>query len=225
VTTVPILMYHYIRELPPNTTDQLGYGLSIAPKLFDQELTYLANSGYDSVTMDDVTSHITRGTPLPGKPIVLTFDDGYADFYTAAWPLLKKHHLNATVYLVVDFLGKPGYMSWQQAQELRDAGVEIGAHTLDHVDLAIQPLAQARRQIDDSRHILQQRLNVPVDTFAYPSGRYTQATVKLVNDAGFTSAVTTNFGARHTAANLLTLARVRVSGGISMPNYIKNLAG
>jgi peptidoglycan/xylan/chitin deacetylase (PgdA/CDA1 family) len=225
VTVVPILMYHYIRELPPNTPDQLGYGLSIAPKLFDAELAYLAGAHYDTVSMDDVSNHITKGAPLPPKPIVLSFDDGYSDFFAAAWPLLKKYHLGATVYLVVDFLGKPGYMSWPQAQELRDAGVDVGAHTLDHVDLAIQPPAQAKRQIDDSRHILQQRLNAPVDSFAYPSGRYTQATVKLVADAGFSSAVTTSFGARHTASTMLTMARVRVPGGISMPNFIKNLNG
>lgn len=223
VTELPVLMYHYIRELPPNTRDQLGYGLSIAPKLFDQQLAYLAAAHYDTVAMGDVASHIIRGTPLPPKPIVLSFDDGYADFYTAAWPLLKKYHLGATVYLVVDFLGKPGYMSWQQAQELRDAGIDIGAHTLDHVDLAIQPLPIARRQIADSRRILQQRLNAPVNSFAYPSGRYTPVTVRIVADAGFAAAVTTSFGARQTAANILTMPRVRVPGGISMQNFVKNL--
>ena len=108
VTTVPVLMYHYIRELPVNTPDQLGYGLSVSPKLFEDELGYLAGAGYQSVSMADVTSHVTRGTPLPPKPIVLTFDDGYADFYTAALPLLDRYHFTATTYLVVNFLGKPG---------------------------------------------------------------------------------------------------------------------
>lgn len=225
VTTVPILMYHYIRELPPNTTDKLGYGLSIAPRLFEEELAYLAGAGYHSVSMDELVSHMTKGTPLPPKPVVLTFDDGYADFYTTAWPLLKKYKLGATAYLVVNFLGKPGYMTWQQAQDLRDGGIEIGAHTLDHVDLAIQNPAQARRQIVESRRTLQQRLNAPVNTFAYPAGKFTPATVKLVGEAGFSSAVTTNPGQRHTTANLLTLTRVRVPGGISLPAYIKNLGG
>ncbi|HLG71225.1 MAG TPA: polysaccharide deacetylase family protein [Chloroflexota bacterium] len=225
VTTVPILMYHYIRELPANTTDKLGYGLSIPPKVFDQQLAYLQGAGYQSISMDDLVGHIAKNKPLPAKPIVLTFDDGYADFYTAAWPELKKYHFSATAYIVVDFVGRPGYMSWQQLQDLRDGGIEIGAHTMDHVDLSIQKEPQAKHQIDDSRLILQQRLGVPVDTFAYPSGRYNANTVKLVGQAGFGSAVTTAFGARHTAANLLTLSRVRVPGGISMPNFIKNLAG
>jgi peptidoglycan/xylan/chitin deacetylase (PgdA/CDA1 family) len=225
VTVVPILMYHYIRELPPNTTDKLGYGLSVAPKLFDAQLAYLASNGYHSVSMDDVVSHITHDTPLPAKPIVLTFDDGYADFYSAALPLLQKYHATATAYIVVDFLGKPGYMSWQQVQDLRDDGFEIGAHTLDHVDLTKQPPAQLRRQVDDSRQILRQRLNVPVNTFAYPSGRENAAVVKEVATAGFASAVTTAFGSRHTAANLLTMARVRVPGGVPMQTFIKNLNG
>lgn len=223
VTVVPILMYHYIRELPPKTPDQLGYGLSIAPSLFDQQLGYLAKAGYTSVSMEALVSHMSKGSPLPAKPIVLSFDDGYADFYTAALPVLKKHHFTATAYLVVDFLGRPGYMSWQQAQDLRDSGMEIGAHTMDHVDLAIQPLAKAQYQIDGSRRSLQTRLSLPIDTFAYPSGRYNATTVKLAADAGFSSAVTTAFGERHTVAQLLTLSRVRVPGGISMPSFIKNL--
>ncbi|MBV8085781.1 MAG: polysaccharide deacetylase family protein [Chloroflexi bacterium] len=225
VTLVPILMYHYIRTLPPNTPDKLGYGLSIAPPLFEQQLAYLAGAGYVSVTMAEVSDRIANpAAPLPPKPIVLSFDDGYADFYTAAWPLLQKYHFSATVYLVVDFLGRPGYMSWQQAQELKDAGVEIGAHTLDHVDLAKQQPAQAQRQINDSGTILRQRLGASVTTFAYPSGSFTAATVKLVGQDGFRSAVTTNFGDKHTAADLLTLTRVRVPGGISMPNFVKNLS-
>jgi peptidoglycan/xylan/chitin deacetylase (PgdA/CDA1 family) len=224
MTVVPILMYHYVRELPANTKDQLGFGLSVSPKLFEQQLNYLAGASYTSVTMDQVSSHIASGAPLPPKPVVLSFDDGYGDFYTTAWPLLRKYHFSATVYLVVDFLGRPGYMSWQQAQDLKQAGVEIGAHTLDHVDLAIQQPAQAQRQISDSGAILRQRLGAPVKTFAYPSGRYTAATIKLVGAAGFTSAVTTAFGERHTSGDLLTLTRVRVPGGISLPSFIKNLS-
>jgi peptidoglycan/xylan/chitin deacetylase (PgdA/CDA1 family) len=224
VTVVPILMYHYIRDLPPNTRDVLGYRLSIAPKVFEQQLQYLAGAGYTSVSMAQVTDHILYGTALPPKPIVLTFDDGYADFYTTAWPLLQQYHFNATTYLVVDFLGKPGYMSWMQAEHLRDAGVEIGAHTMDHVDLSIQPPASARHQIADSGAILRQRLNAPVTTFAYPSGQYNANTVKIVGESGFTSAVTTAFGSRHTASTLLTMSRVRVQGGDSMPNFVKNLS-
>ncbi len=223
VTVVPILMYHYIRELPPNTPDKLGYGLSIAPKLFDAELAYLASQSYTSVSMDDVVRHMKSGTPLPAKPVVLSFDDGYADFYTAAWPLLQKYHFSATVYLVVDFLGKPGYMSWQQAQELKAAGVEIGAHTLDHVDLAKLSPAQARTQIAGSRTALQQRLSAPVDTFAYPSGQFNTETPKLVAEAGFSSAVTTAFGDKHTTDKLMIMPRVRVPGGIRLQDYAANL--
>ena len=217
-------MYHYIRELPPNTPDQLGYGLSIPPNLFEQQLAYLAGAGYTSISMDDLVNHLAHGMVLPPKPIVLSFDDGYADFYSAALPPLRRYHFTATTYLVVDFLGRPGYMSWQQALELKADGMEIGAHTMDHVDLAIQPLAQAQHQIGDSRKILQQKLDAPVDTFAYPSGSYNAATIKIVNEDGFTSAVTTQPGDRHSAKNLLTLQRVRVYGGITMPSFIASVA-
>ncbi|MDE3076842.1 MAG: polysaccharide deacetylase family protein [Chloroflexota bacterium] len=224
VTHVPILMYHYIRELPPTTPDRLGYGLSVSPRLFEQQLSYLAGAGYHIVSMAQLAGHMTRGTPLPANPIVLTFDDGYADFYSAALPLLQQYHFSATTYLVVDFLNRPGYMTWQQAAQLRDLGFEIGAHTLHHVDLAVVPASTAHAQIDQSRRILRQRLNAPVETFAYPSGRFNAAVLREVARSGFTSAVTTNFGDRYTVGQLLTLPRVRVPGGISTPNFIKNLS-
>ncbi|MBV8084413.1 MAG: polysaccharide deacetylase family protein [Chloroflexi bacterium] len=224
VTTVPILMYHYIRDVPVNSPDKLGYGLSVAPKLFDQQLSWLASNGYSSISMGQLADHIAGGAALPPKPVVLTFDDGYSDFYTAALPILQRYHFTATAYLVVDFLGKPGYLSWQQAQALEQASMEVGDHTLDHVDLAIQLLPQAQRQIGDSRTMLQQRLGVPISTFAYPSGRYNDSVVKIVGSNGFRSAVTTDPGDRYTPAKLLTLPRVRVSGGESAAALAKSLA-
>ena len=225
VTTVPILMYHYIRELPANTPDRIGYGLSIPPVTFDQQLAYLARAGFHGVTMSQVTNHVLTGAPLPPRPIALTFDDGYSDFYTAALPLLQRYHFTATTFLVVNFLGRPQYMSWQQALQLPNDGIEVGAHTLDHVDLAIQPLATATREIRDSGLILRQRFGVPVQAFAYPSGRYDAAVLRIVAASGFTSAVTTNYGSSYTRAELLTLPRVRVYGGITMPSYIKEVGG
>jgi peptidoglycan/xylan/chitin deacetylase (PgdA/CDA1 family) len=224
VTSVPILMYHYIRDVPASSPDKLGYGLSVAPKLFDQQVSWLAANGYTSISMGQLADHLAGGVPLPPKPIVLTFDDGYADFYTAALPVLQRYHFTATSYLVVDFLGKPGYMSWQQAQAVQQAGLEVGDHTLDHVDLAIQLLPQAQRQIGDSRTMLQQRLGAPIGTFAYPSGRYNDSVVKMVGADGFRSAVTTDPGDRYTAAKVLTLPRVRVSGGESVAALAKSLA-
>lgn len=216
-------MYHYIRSLPVNTPDKLGYGLSVAPRLFDEQLSYLNRARFTSVSLDQVVAHMVHGAPLPPRPVVLSFDDGYEDFYTTAFPLLRKHHLTATTYLVVNFLGKPRYMTWRQAREIQDAGMEIGAHTMDHLDLTIQPLAQARHQILDSAVLLRRRLAAPVRTFAYPSGRYNATVLRLVAEAGFTSAVTTQYGDRQTVSRLLTMPRLRVPGGISMAGYIASL--
>jgi peptidoglycan/xylan/chitin deacetylase (PgdA/CDA1 family) len=224
VTAVPILMYHYIRDIPASSPDKIGYGLSVAPKLFAQQMSWLAANGYTTISMADLANHIAGGQPLPPKPIVLTFDDGYSDFYAAALPVLQRYHFTATTYLVVDFLGKPGYMSWQQAAAVQQAGIEVGDHTLDHVDLAIQLLPQAQRQIGDSRTALQQRLGVPISTFAYPSGRYNANVIKIVGADGFRSAVTTDPGDHYTSAKLLTLPRVRVPGGVSLAAFAKSLS-
>jgi peptidoglycan/xylan/chitin deacetylase (PgdA/CDA1 family) len=219
---IPILMYHYIRDVSISSPDKLGYGLSVGPRLFDDQLGYLSTAGYHSISMDELTAYVTTGKVLPSKPVVITFDDGYADLYNVAMPLLNRYGFSATAYIVPDFVGRPGYISWGQLNELNE-GFEIGAHTMDHVDLAIQTSAIAWRQIDQSRTVLRQRTGRPVNTFAYPSGRFNAAVAKQVAEAGFSSAVTTNFGSRFAAKDLITLPRVRVPGGISLPNFIKNL--
>jgi hypothetical protein len=103
---VPILMYHYIRP-DPGPDDPIGQGLSVSPELFAEHLAFLADGGYTPITMADLADIWDGREPMPPKPIVLTFDDGYRDFYTDAWPLLRQYGFPATVYVITSVIDEP----------------------------------------------------------------------------------------------------------------------
>ena len=153
----PILMYHYIRSVDPGS-DPLGYELSVTPDDFNSQMAWLREQGYIGVRMDGITRCLRGEAPCPAKAIALTFDDGYADAYTDALPVLKRYGLIATFYIVTNFVGQPGYMTWEQVAELRDAGMEIGAHTVSHPDLTTLDWETAGFEIAQSKTELDHRL-------------------------------------------------------------------
>ncbi len=102
--TIPILMYHYVRVVT-NPRDIIGKNLSVTPALFAQQMQYLADHGYTTLTLHDIYCILTGAELLPAKPIALTFDDGYLDFYTHAWPILKEHNFNSTSYIITGSCG------------------------------------------------------------------------------------------------------------------------
>jgi len=116
---VPILMYHYINTPPPNA-DAIRRDLSVPPERFREHLAYLKSQGYQTITLHDLVYALTRGTPLPPKPIILTFDDGYEDNYTNAFPILQEFGYIGTFFIITNNpdTGRPGYMSWDQLREM-----------------------------------------------------------------------------------------------------------
>jgi len=206
--TAKILMYHYIRDVDPKK-DPLGFRLSVSPALFAQQLAVIHDAGYSVITMADLMAH--KGGP---KTVVLTFDDGYEDFYTTAYPLLQHYGWKATLYIISGKIGGP-YMSWQQIQDLHTAGFEIGAHTVDHPSLDKLTPEQQHHEIFDSKATLEQEIGAPVTAFCYPSGRYNATTVQLVKQAGFTSATTTKGGIATTSSDAFLLPRLRIDPSVT----------
>jgi peptidoglycan/xylan/chitin deacetylase (PgdA/CDA1 family) len=202
-----ILMYHYIRTVDQKK-DRLGYGLSVTPEAFEAQLALFQREGYTSLTMDQVT----QGYGGP-KTIAITFDDGYLDFYTTAYPLLKKYGFTATAYIISGKIGG-NYMTWDQIREVQAGGIEIGAHTVNHVDLATATEEVQRHEIFDSKAAIEEQVHVPVVSFCYPSGKHSAVTEQLVQEAGFTSATTTVEGQVRAEDNRFLLSRVRMSPGL-----------
>jgi peptidoglycan/xylan/chitin deacetylase (PgdA/CDA1 family) len=212
----PILMYHYIRSVDP-ASDQLGYDLSVTPDDFHSQIAWLHEQGYIGVRMDGITRCLRGEAPCPAKAIALTFDDGYADAYTDVLPMLKRYGLVATFYIVTNFVGQPGYMTWEQVAELRDAGMEIGAHTVGHPDLTTLDWETAGFEIAQSKADLEQHLSINVTSFCYPTGLYNAGIEEQVRAAGYINATTTRWD--NDTSDIMALPRRRISGGTALDGF------
>ena len=129
-------MYHYI-SVPPAGADIYRRDLSVTPALFESHLKYLTDAGYHAITLDDLLYALAQGRELPAKPVILTFDDGYEDNYTNAFPLLQKYNMVGHFFIISDFVNqeRPGYMTWPQIEEMAAAGQRFGSHSRDHPNL------------------------------------------------------------------------------------------
>lgn len=203
--TVPILLYH---KPPANLNAQLDA---------------LVAKGYTTITMAELASFFNGKGTLPKKPVVITFDDGFSEQLDTIAPL-KAHHMKATYYLIIGgdksnwCIGilrhnktcGDNYMDWADVHKLVDSGVaEIGAHTIDHPNLAGMSVADQQKQIVESKNALEKELGIPITTFAYPYGRYNASTITIVRQAGFGTAVTTVGGVQQSLQNRYTLLRER----------------
>jgi peptidoglycan/xylan/chitin deacetylase (PgdA/CDA1 family) len=221
---VPILTYHYIRT-NLDSRDRLGFALSVTPADFAAQMDWLASNGFHPITPADLYAYLSGTRGLPSRPVILSFDDGYADFYTAALPILRAHEYTAVAYIVSGFIGRPGYMTAAQIIEADRAGIEIGSHTVDHANLARSAPGSIHLELVASKQALEQLLGHQVLSFCYPSGQFNGGVVAAVRAAGYRDATTTVFGYVHYLSDRYTWSRLRISGGESMNRFAAALLG
>lgn len=216
---IPILMYHSI-----SSHASPGFRPCIvSPETFEKHLIYLDQCRYTSVTVTQFVQAIARGGDgLPPRPVILTFDDGYADFYTDALPALQRHGFSATLYIVTAFVGSTSrwlqhmgegmrpMLTWEQLGEISASGIECGAHTHTHQALDVLTLAVVRDEIVRSKELLEEHLGVQVSSFAYPFGYYTARVRQAVRMAGFASACATKGTLSSLHDDPYTLARLAI---------------
>jgi peptidoglycan/xylan/chitin deacetylase (PgdA/CDA1 family) len=176
---VPVLEYHVIGDPPPGAPLP---GLYLSVPDFRAQLDWLAAHGYRAVTMDAVWRHWTSGAPLPAKPVVLTFDDGYASDVTVVRPLLRAHGWPGNLNLQI------GNLVPQKVRRLIAAGWEIDAHTFTHHDLTTETGSELAHDVAGSRSWLRSVFRVPANFFCYPAGRYDAAVIAAVQRAGYEGA-------------------------------------
>lgn len=206
---VPILLYHHIDNKP-------GW-LYVDPTTFASQMGYLIQKGYAVITLPEVVAGLVSGG-LPVKSAVLTFDDGYRDFYTQAYPVLKQKGLKATVFLITQLMEGDAYLTWQQAKEMVGSGlITIGDHTLSHRSLTSLPEDKIKDEIISSKSILESQLGVPINVFAYPYGSYNQTVIKYLTEGGFAAAVLSQ-GGTSCAKLPYGLRRIHI-GRSSLSNY------
>jgi peptidoglycan/xylan/chitin deacetylase (PgdA/CDA1 family) len=221
--TLPILMYHYVGNPPSMRNDLLGYRLTVSPADFTAQMDWLTNHGFHPVDFNDVRAYFAGSQPLPANPIVVTFDDGYADLYTNAYPILAAHGFKAVAYIVSGFVGQPRYVTPAQVVQMDQNGIEIASHTVDHANLARSSNASVMRELVDSKRSLENLLGHPVLDFAYPSGAFNAQAVAAVQRVGYDTAVTTLFSVDHSVADRYLWTRVRVGGGESLADFASSL--
>jgi len=215
---VPILMYHSISNVDPTNSS-----LVISRDFFSRQMQYIKEHDYDVISLDKLVRMMREGVDIPQNYVVLTFDDGYRDFYTDAYPVLKKHGFTATIFLTTGYLGKgAGYMpciSWEEAEELaEDDLIDIGSHTLSHHLLPLLSLEEAREEIFLSKQILEERFRKPVTTFCYPAGALDDSIKEIVKEAGYETAVGTAYQrGQYKNDDFYVLKRVFVSNISSHP--------
>ena len=221
---VPILMYHYVSALPPNP-DRYRRDLTVLPENFEAQLQYLTDEGYHTITLTDLTLHLTQGYPLPERPIVLTFDDGYSDAYEVVFPLLLEYGFTGTFFVLATptHFESPGYMTWAQMKEMADAGMEIQAHGRDHVDLRNRSYDYLVYQIVGIQEAIRYHTGRLPRFFCYPSGQYDADVIAVLESAGYWGAVTTAWGETHTRDDLFEMPRLRIRGGDTLESFTDKL--
>ncbi len=211
---VPILLYHYISQ-PPARADVYRRDLSVTPERFAEHLQYLKDAGYTTITLDDLLYALAQGKPLPAKPIILTFDDGYRDNYENAFPLLKSAGDVATFFIMTDLVtdGAAGYMTWPQVEEMAAAGQRFGCHgRQDHRSLSGRSLDYLVWAALGCKETIEQHLGYHPRWVAYPSGEYDARTIAVFKSAGYWGGLTTDQGTEHSLDKLFELKRIRVRG-------------
>lgn len=214
---VPILMYHHIAPAGPSARLP---ALWVAPAAFAAQVRALRRAGYRAVTLGRVWDAWTGGPPLPRRPVVVSFDDGYADQVRHALPALRRARWPGVLNLALDFL--PAMGGAAAVRRLLAAGWEIDSHSITHPDLTTLAPARVRAELAGSRARIRELFGVPANFFAYPSGHLNASVVAAVRRAGYLAATTTRTGYA-TPRDRFRLARVQVSRGITAAGLLRRL--
>jgi peptidoglycan/xylan/chitin deacetylase (PgdA/CDA1 family) len=220
---VPVLMYHVIAPPPAGAPFP---GLYVPAPAFADQMQALKAAGWHPVTLDQVRAYWLRGVPLgPGKPIVLTFDNGYHSQYANALPILKRLHWVADEN--IQLTGLPpsqGGITGREVQALVDAGWELDTQGMSHSDLVTDSPSELAYQVATARRLLRRRYRVPVDWFCYPSGQYNAAVVAEVKAAGFVGSTTVVPGWASPSEDPYALPRLRVLNGTTGAQLVSEIA-
>ncbi len=222
--TVPILMYHVINPPPAGAPYP---GLYVPASEFAAQMQALKAAGWHPVTMDQLEANWTRGVPLgAGKPIVLSFDNGYQSQFQNALPVLRR--LGWVGVENIQLTGLPpsqGGLTEPQVKGLIAAGWELDTQGISHADLITLSASELHYQVATARQMLQQRYGVPVNWFCYPSGHYNAAVIDEVKAAGFVGSTTVIPGWATPSTDRFRLPRLRVLGGTSPSALLQQITG
>lgn len=213
---VPILYYHSVMQ-------EDGNELRMPPKQLEAQMAYLQDQGFQSISLEQLYQASYKGGVLPAKPFVLTFDDGYVDNYTTAFPILEKYGFTATVFMVTSYINGEGYMSWQQLKELTANGWEIEGHTTNHPYLTKINASTLLSELNSSKELLEKELGRAANFFAYPYGDLNDNVVQALKDTGYLMAVTTERGWADVKVDAWRVKRIYCFASMGMNEFTRRM--
>lgn len=220
---VPVLMYHQVLgdgELSA-VVRHTNPAYTISRQRFAEQLAHLADSGFRTLTLEQLVSRRWEGE----RGVVITFDDGWADNYHQAFPLLRQRGMTATIFVVTGFVGTKGYLTWEEIREMAEAGMDIQSHTTSHRPLGMLTEAEIRHELEDSRNILEDRLGRQVRFVSMPQGVFTPAVLHFAQESGYLGVCTSEPGLRHMAIAPAVLKRINVSGAWDLATFSRIVDG
>ena len=215
---VPIMMYHSVDYEYHHLEES---GNVVRPEYFRQHMEYLKKFKYNVIGVDELIEGIKSGRRFPHNNVVITFDDGYVDNYVYALPILKEYHYPFMLAIISDLIGKEGFLTWDQVKEMAQAGAIIVSHSRTHAYL---PMVSREKQYDEivnSKKIIEQKLGIRVKYFVYPIGGFTGDIKKIVKEAGYEAAFTTNRGYDRYNKDVYELDRIRFGKHKPNPYFLR----
>jgi peptidoglycan/xylan/chitin deacetylase (PgdA/CDA1 family) len=236
-SSVPILMYHSISRGDERSVHPY-YRIQTTPEVFAQHMLFLRDHGYRAVNLQQAVDTLRGEGTATGKPVVLTFDDGYADFYRGAFPVMAQYGFTATVYLPTGYIGNSpmsfkGHecLTWNEVRELQAHGITFGSHTVTHPQLQSLSRAEVQRELRDSRATIEDAVGTSVSSFAYPFA-FPQAHVSFCRflretlvACGYQNGVCTNIGTARTSDDVFFLRRLPANSADDLALFGAKLEG
>jgi peptidoglycan/xylan/chitin deacetylase (PgdA/CDA1 family) len=225
---VPVLMYHEIAGI---TATPAPSSFAVTPEAFADHVAYLHDAGFTAITAGALAEILAGGAgSLPERPVVISFDDGYSDFYDQALPLLKQYGHTATVFQTTERIGverpdRRAMMSWREIAEVAEAGVEIGAHTMTHPQLDQLPAKELREELHGSKSLIEDHLGMAVPGLSYPYGYSNDKVRQMARELGYTYAYAVDNAMTTSGADQFALPRLTVKQTTTFESFCKMVNG
>ncbi|MBY0114110.1 MAG: polysaccharide deacetylase family protein [Phycisphaerales bacterium] len=219
---VPVLMYHHLREPGPSMADRLNARFDVSPTEFAKQLDFLRVNGYTAIDCRTLEAAVRRGKPLPAKPVMLTFDDGWREQYTIAFPLLKERGMVGVFYVHTGVLSDDpgrGYTTWADLCEMRDAGMDVQSHTISHPSLPGVETLKLDEELRVSKAVLERYFGEECISLAYPFGDFTEREVIAAERAGYRFALTTEVGLVHDRGEPFEIGRTIITSTDNLDDF------
>jgi peptidoglycan/xylan/chitin deacetylase (PgdA/CDA1 family) len=215
-----LLVYHDIDEgdRPQGGVEEKVY--TIGREAFTGQMEYLRQQRYAVTSLGDYLGAASEGGRSDGKPIIVTFDDGHVSHFEVAYPVLKAFEFRATFFITVDWIGSAGFLCWEHVKELSEEGMEIGSHTVSHPYLTQVPLEEVRRELEQSKAILEDKLGKSVGFLCAPGGYYNDPVKKVAQEVGYVGMCTTGWSGHLPFEDMYDLKRLGIGRNHSLDDFV-----